>query len=77
MSIRQNLFDIKRKMNELAFSNLHFRIEWHSRGRRFNSVQLHQKFQGLTENAVGPFSVIRGICATPVPLFPVNTGEMK
>jgi len=29
--------------------------KWHSRGRQFNSVQLHQIFKGFTESAVSPF----------------------
>ena len=43
---RINFFDSKGKMNTSIFTEIHFRIEWHSRGRQFNSVQLHQILKG-------------------------------
>lgn len=39
---RVNLIGIEGKMNTFFFTGIHFRIEWNSRGRQFNSVQLHQ-----------------------------------
>jgi hypothetical protein len=40
------------------FIVLSFRLAWHSRGRGFDSLQLHQEeCQGVTEKSVTPFSL--------------------
>lgn len=74
---RVNLIGIEGKMNTFFFTGIHFRIEWNSRGRQFNSVQLHQYLPALTAFGRKCLFCFSRFCATPVPLFLVNTGEIE
>jgi hypothetical protein len=39
-------------------------IEWHSRGRRFDPVQLHQKNKGVSEISLAPFPLMFNLLLT-------------
>ena len=50
-------------------------LEWGSRGRRFKSFHPDQKFRGVTDDSVTPFSVSLAFCAISVPDFSMKASE--
>lgn len=68
---RVNLIGIEGKMNTFFFTGIHFRIEWNSRGRQFNSVQLHQIFKA--DSSVESAFFIARRCTRESPDFPFGS----